>query len=104
MKGTLKHRLGSQLPMRINPKNFFNRKLDFLPPHFTTTSKYFNEYEETKLNEWIYENCFGRYCIVKTVKWDSDSWKGMTTIGFEEPSDLTLLALSGRLNTQKSPF
>ena len=88
--------------MRINPKNFFNRKLDILPPHFTSTSKKLTEYEEQKLNKWIHENCAGRYCIVKDVKWQKDAWRSTVTIGFEEPSDLTLLALSGKFNAQRS--
>jgi hypothetical protein len=90
--------------MRINPKNFYNRRLNFLPPHFTTTQKYLSDYEETKLNSWIYENCYGRYCIIKDVTWHKDAWRHTSTIGFEEPSDLTLLALSGNLNNQNIPF
>ena len=63
-----------------------------------------SDYEETKINQWIHEHCVGRYCIVKNVKWQKDSWIAMSTIGFEEPSDMTLLALSGMLNTKNIPF
>ena len=31
--------------MRINSKNFFDRKLDNVPPHFTKFSKWFSDYE-----------------------------------------------------------
>ena len=41
--------------------------------------------------------------MVKDVKWDKDAWKGMTTIGFEHPSDMTLFALSG-LMTDKPKY
>lgn len=90
--------------MKINIKNFFNRRLLHIPPHFTTTYNRMSDYEETKINQWIHEHCVGRYCIVKNVKWQKDSWGAMTTIGFEEPSDMTLLALSGMLNTKNIPF
>ncbi len=86
--------------MRINPKNFFNRKLQSLPPHFTTTSKFLNEYDQQKVDSWIHENCVGRYCMIKDVKWSGNSWKAVTTIGFEEPSDMTLFGLSGLLQTK----
>ena len=90
--------------MKINPKNFFNRRLNNIPPHFTTTSTRLTDYEKIGINQWIHEHCAGRYCIVKNVKWQKDSWRAMTTIGFEEPSDMTLLALSGMLNTKNIPF
>ena len=90
--------------MKINPKNFFNRRLNNIPPHFITTSTRLTDYEEIGINQWIHENCSGRYCLVKNVKWKDDAWRTVYTIGFEEPSDLTLFALSGKLNTEKSNF
>ena len=89
--------------MRINKLNFFNRRVDNVMPHFTTYSKWLSDYDIEKINKWIYENCTGRYCMVKDVKWDKDAWKGMTTIGFEQPSDMTLFALSG-LMTDKPKY
>jgi hypothetical protein len=88
--------------MKINPRNFFKRRIDILPPHFTVTKRFLSDYEATKVDRWIHENCNGRYCLVKTVTWTKDAWKPETAIGFEEPSDLTLLALSGKLNTERS--
>ena len=82
--------------MRINTKNFYDRKLDFTPTHFTKTIKKIADYEAEKLNRWIHENCVGRYSIVKTVIWNKDKWSPVTEIGFEEPSDMTLFALSGK--------
>jgi len=86
--------------MRINPLNFYGRRVDKLMPHFTTISKYLQEYKEEQINRWIHEHCSGRYCLVKTVHWDRDAWRAMTTIGFEEPADMTLFALSGMIDTK----
>ena len=86
--------------MRINGKNFFDRKLENVPPHFTKFSKWFSDYELINVDRWIHENCAGRYCLVKTVEWDRNAWRAMTTVGFEEPGDMTLVALSG-LATKK---
>ena len=89
--------------MRINPKNFYDRELEILPPYFVNTVVRAHEAEVEVMRKWIYENCTGRYCVVKDVKWDKDAWKGMTTIGFEHPSDMTLFALSG-LMTDKPKY
>lgn len=89
--------------MRINPRNFTIRRLDLTPPHFTTTVKFLTDYQEERINRWIYENCSGRYSLVKSVQWDRDAWRAMTTIGFEEPTDMTLFALSGLMN-DRYPF
>ena len=81
--------------MRINPKNFFTRELDFLPPHFVNTVVKTHEGEVQNMRKWIYEHCNGRYSITKDVKYSGDQSKAITVIGFEEPGDLTLFALSG---------
>ena len=64
--------------MKINPQNFYQRKINFLPKHFVNTVVKANEYEMVKIEEWIYNYCTGRYCIV-----------------FENAGDLTLFGLSG---------
>ena len=81
--------------MRINPNNFFKRELDFLPPHFVNTVVKAHESDVEKMRKWIYENCHGRYSITKDVIFNGDSSKMVTVLGFEEPGDLTLFALSG---------
>jgi len=86
--------------MRINPLNFYKRRVDRIMPHFTTHVRYLTDYQEENVNRWIYENCSGRYCMVKSVQWERDAWKNMTTIGFEEPADMTLFALSGIVNNK----
>ena len=63
-------------------------------------AKFLNEYDQQKVDSWIHENCVGRYCMIKDVKWSGNSWKAVTTIGFEEPSDMTLFGLSGLLQTK----
>jgi len=48
------------------------------------------------MKKWIYENCSGRYSITKDVKYEGDTSRSVTVIGFENPGDLTLFALSGK--------
>ena len=82
--------------MRINPINFFKRELDILPPHFVNTVVKAHEYDLEQIRKWIYENCRGRYSITKDVIYDRDTSRSITVLGFENPGDLTLFALSGK--------
>ncbi len=81
--------------MRINPKNFFKRELDILPPHFVNTVVKGQDSEVQRMKKWIYENCYGRFSITKDVVFYGDTSKSVTVLGFENPGDLTLFALSG---------
>ena len=81
--------------MKINPKNFYQRELDILPPHFVNTVVKAHEYDIEKMRKWIYENCRGRYSITKDVVIREGQVRSITVLGFEEPGDLTLFALSG---------
>ena len=82
--------------MRVNPNNFFQRELDILPPHFVNTVVKAHEADIEIMRKWIYENCHGRYSITKDIKFEGDQSRSCTVLGFEEPSDLTLFALSGK--------
>ena len=53
--------------MKINPKNFYQRQLDILPPHFVNTVVKAHEVDIEKMRKWIYEYCTGRYSITKDV-------------------------------------
>lgn len=86
--------------MRINPSNFFQRELDVLPPHFVNTVVRAHEADIEKMRKWIYENCTGRYSITKDVIFQDGNSKNVTVLGFEEPGDLTLFALSGKAQTE----
>jgi hypothetical protein len=81
--------------MRINPNNFFGRELDTLPPHFVNTVVKTHEANVEEMRRWIYEHCSGRYSITKDVVFEGDTSRSVTVLGFEEPGDLTLFALSG---------
>ena len=81
--------------VRINPTNFFKRELDILPPHFVNTVVKASDGEIQRMKKWIYENCHGRYSITKDVVFYGDQSKSVTVLGFENPGDLTLFALSG---------
>ena len=81
--------------MKINPLNFFDRELSTLPPHFLNTVVKANEFDLSTMKKWIYENCHGRYSITKDVVFYGDTSKSVTVLGFENPGDLTLFALSG---------
>jgi len=48
------------------------------------------------MRRWIYENCHGRYSITKDITYQGDQSRSCTVIGFENPGDLTLFALSGK--------
>ena len=82
--------------MRINPRNFFDRQLDHLPPHFVNmVIQRRHEAEIEKVRHWIYQNCSGRFSITKDTKFYHDKAITVNLVGFEEPGDLTLFALSG---------
>ena len=95
MRETLKHHLDLRFNMRINPKNFHKRELDFLPLHFVNTLVKCHEADLEKMRSWIYHNCSGRYSITKDIKIEGDQTRSCFVLGFEEPGDLTLFALSG---------
>jgi hypothetical protein len=83
--------------MKINPKNFFGRKLDHLPPHFVNVViEHTHESHIETMCKWIYEHCSGRYSITKDVIFQNDKTKSVDLVGFEEPGDLTLFVLSGK--------
>jgi len=83
--------------MRINPRNFFDRQVDSLPLHFVNIviDQKYNDRDLEKVKKWIYQNCSGRFSITRDVKFDGDKIKTVSLVGFEEPGDLTLFALSG---------
>ena len=82
--------------LKINPNNFFQRELDFLPPHFVNTVVRAHESDVHTMRKWIYEHCRGRYSITKDVMYQGDQSRSIIVIGFENPGDLTLFALSGK--------
>ena len=66
--------------MRINPKNFYLRELDILPPHFVNTVVKAHENDIEKMRKWIYEHCSGRYSITNDVVFDDIEYKGQVII------------------------
>ena len=87
--------------MKINPTNFFKRELGYLPPHFVNTVVKCHEGELEKIRKWIYEYCSGRYSITRDVIYvDNSSARAVFVLGFENPGDLTLFALSGMSNVK----
>jgi hypothetical protein len=82
--------------MRNNPKNFFKRKVKEIPIDWISTiTDIKSDYHESKISNWIYNNCNGRFCIKKDVHYDRSGVKQITRIAFEKSSDLTLFHLSG---------
>ena len=79
--------------MKINPRNFYQRELNQLPPHFKNIIIRSPEADIDKMRKWIYESCTGRYSITKDIKFDRDKSRAVTVIGFEEPGDLTFFTL-----------
>ena len=88
--------------MKINPINFFKRELNYLPPHFVNTVTKCHEGDLEKIRQWIYEYCSGRYSITKDVisNEKDGTARAVFVLGFENPGDLTLFALSGMANTK----
>ena len=87
--------------MKINPINFFKRELNYLPLHFVNTVVKCHEGELEKIRNWIYEYCSGRYSITRDVIYvDNSSARSVFVLGFENPGDLTLFALSGMANVK----
>ena len=54
-----------------------------------------HEAEVELMRKWIHENCSGRYSITKDVIFKDGNSRNVTVLGFEDPGDLTLFALSG---------
>lgn len=87
--------------MKINPKNFFNRRIDEFQDNWVSTiTKQQGEYKEQQIANWIFNNCNGRFCMKKDVHYDRSGVKTITRIAFEIPSDLTLFYLSGLAQEQ----
>tara|TARA_A100001011_G_C14247299_1_gene816183 strand:- start:295 stop:558 length:264 start_codon:yes stop_codon:yes gene_type:complete len=84
--------------MRINAKNFFDRKVDKCLPHFAKTNLKGAFVNPDLIDTWIYEHCHGRYSISDGVSIKDNTVSQVMEIGFEEPGDLTLFALSGLMN------
>ena len=82
--------------MKINPRNFHKRRISYIPAHFKKINiKNLETPRQDILSRWIYTNCNGRFGITSSTDWSNDQVKTYTTIGFEEPSDMTLFALAG---------
>ena len=87
--------------MRINSNNFFNRRQEHCLPHFTSTFvKQTSENDVEKINSWVYEFCHGRYAIIDDVSFEGTQPQSRIKVGFEEPADLTLFALSGLMGKE----
>ena len=82
--------------MKINPNNFFKRELDRSPQNLVNTVVKEHEADGEKMRKWIDENRHGRYSITKDVIFNGDTSRSITVLGFENPGDLTLFALSGK--------
>ena len=89
--------------MRINPRNFYPRRLTTLPPHFVTMElESRNDGEIDILARWIYQNCYGRFAVIKEINYHRENVALVIVVGFEEPSDLTLFALSGQAHKHQT--
>ena len=78
--------------MKINPKNFYQRELDILPPHFVNTVVKAHDVDIEKMRKWIYEYCTGRYSITKDVVFDKDKSKAKFCASHKEPEMVNVLS------------
>ena len=82
--------------MKINPKNFYKRRLEYIPPYYQKIfCEDLNEAKIDILARWIYKNCNGKFGITKTTLYNNQIKIGYE-VGFEEPTDLTFFILSGK--------
>ena len=49
--------------MKINPSNFYNRKVKRLPRHFYRVACKSGVEDQIEISRWIYKNCGGRYFV-----------------------------------------
>ena len=89
--------------MKINPRNFHKRLLDYIPPYFTKMNiDLIHDAQKEILARWIYANCNGRFGITNSTSWENDQLRHHTVVGFEEPSDMTLFALAGMAQIRRT--
>ena len=79
--------------MKINPSNFYNRKVKRLPRHFYKVACRSGVEDQIEISRWIYKNCGGRYFVDTLPDWDS--YKTKLVVGFEKQEELTFFLLSG---------
>jgi hypothetical protein len=80
-----------------NPLDFFGvREVNVLPPHFETINFVGTIYNlEQTFSKWITENLKGRYYIGQTtILDDTNQYKKVIQIGFEEPKELSYFSLA----------
>ena len=79
----------------LNPIDILNqRKLNFIPPHFSKIKITENEIFEG-LEDWVKLKLKGRYCLIKKPSIDQNSsLKSTYFIGFENQKELTYFMLA----------
>lgn len=80
----------------LNPIDVLKeRKVDFLPVHFSKIVILDNELFDGKIEEWIKVKLKGRYCIVRQPTVDQNGkLKTATFAAFEEQKELTYFMLA----------
>ena len=77
--------------------------MDYIPPYFAKINiEAMHDPQRNLLARWIYANCNGRFGITNDVSWEQDQLRHYTTVGFEEPSDMTLFALAGMAQIRRT--
>jgi hypothetical protein len=72
-----------------------NRKVNFLPVHFTKTKISEIDYIDKDLEIWIKNKLKGRYCILKIAAIsDNSKLKSIPIVAFENPEEMTYFILS----------
>jgi len=80
----------------VNPLNVVGqRRLQYIPPHFSILNIENPESGVEKIDRWIYDNLNSRYCI--KLKQGLDAKRRIVEvcqIGVEDPKELTLFSLA----------
>ena len=77
-----------------------NRKVNFLPVHFTKTKISEWDYSSGSVESWVKQKLKGRYCILKTPAIiEGGKLKSVPIVAFENPEEMTYFILS--YNTER---
>ena len=81
---------------KVNPLNVVGqRRLSYAPLHFTCIIIP-EVHKFDRIDEWIYNNLNGRYSMsgIQTVSREKKLVVGAFKVGFEDPSELSMLSLA----------
>ena len=78
-----------------NPLNLFEmRRLDFMPPHFSSINVPMQYNLDNSIDKWIEQHLKGRYFIGRSVHLVENSIDNVIRIGFEDTKEMSYFMLA----------